>query len=82
MRRRAIKPFTSAELEAWPTHRLLARLRTLHRCEESFALSDRNAGETVPDGVILFKQSKAWQTAYTGQGDSGAPRTHFALTEF
>jgi hypothetical protein len=78
MRRRAIKPFTSAELEAWPTHRLLARLRTLHRCEESFALSDRNAGETVPDGVILFKQSKAWQTAYTQVKAILAHREHIS----
>jgi len=62
MKRKRIFPMAMAELEALPTKRLLARLRRLHECEESLALSDRDLPDT--SGAIEFKQSPEWVTAY------------------
>ncbi|ETK02624.1 hypothetical protein N425_03270 [Tannerella sp. oral taxon BU063 isolate Cell 2] len=50
------------ELEALPTKQLLARLRRLHQCEESLALSDRDFADD--SACIEFKQSPDWVAAF------------------
>lgn len=53
------------ELETYPTKRLLARLKSLHQCEQSFELSDRDESErNLNIGIIEFKESVEWQTEY------------------
>jgi hypothetical protein len=51
-----------AELKALSTKRLLARLRQLHRCEESLLLSDR--ADERDCSVEMFKDSPEWKFAY------------------
>ena len=62
MKRKRIFPMTVTDLEALPTRQLLARLRRLHECEESLALSDRDVADS--SGCIEFKKSSEWVTAY------------------
>ncbi len=62
MKRKPIFPMPRSELEAFPTKRLLARLRRLHECEESLALSDRDVADD--SGCIEFKQSPEWVSAF------------------
>ena len=53
------------ELETYPTKRLLARLKSLHQCEASFELSDRDESErSINTGIIEFKESTEWKTEY------------------
>ncbi len=47
-----------------PTKQLLGRLRSLQRCEESAALSDRTPEEIAVSENILFKGTAEWQRAY------------------
>ena len=62
MRRRPVFPKSLAELDALSTKQLLGRLKQLHQCEESLALSDR---DVVDDsGRIEFKQSPEWVSAF------------------
>lgn len=63
MKRRFIPLLRPEALLKMPTKQLLGRLRALHRCEESSALSDLSAGEIASKG-ILFKNSVEWQVAY------------------
>ena len=53
------------ELEKLSTKRLLARLRQLQKCEESFALSDQVPSEYESDSSIEFKDSVEWKTEYS-----------------
>lgn len=64
MKRRKILPMSKSDLEALPTHRLLARLKQLHRCEESLALSDQEISEYKPSDFIEFKDSPEWIAEY------------------
>lgn len=62
MRRRPIKPISQAQLERLPTHRLLARLKQLHQCQESLSLSDHAGEQNVT--AEIFKDSPEWIAAY------------------
>ena len=62
MRRRHIFPKSLIELEALSTKRLLERLKQLHQCEESLALSDKDGADD--SGRIEFKQSQEWVSAF------------------
>jgi len=62
MKRKPIFPMPLIELEALSTKQLLGRLRRLHECEESLALSDRDIADD--SGCIEFKQSPEWTTAF------------------
>jgi hypothetical protein len=63
MKRRLIPVLPAASLQTMLTKQLLGRLRSLQRCEESAALSDRTGEITASDG-ILFKDTAEWQRAY------------------
>ena len=69
-----IFPMSEKQLEALPTKQLLARLRRLHQCEESLALSDRESSN--PYGCIEFKQSVEWTAAYKQVRQILARREH------
>ena len=62
MKRKPIFPVPLLELEALSTKQLLGRLRRLHACEESLALSDRDVADN--SGCIEFKQSQEWLSAF------------------
>jgi hypothetical protein len=62
MKRRPIKPIPLAQLEKLTTKRLLARLKQLHQCENSAALSDRV--NEHDGGNQMFKDSPEWIAAY------------------
>lgn len=59
-----------------PTKQLLGRLKQLHRCEESLALSDRDQNEYKPLGVIEFKDSPEWLEEYDCLKELLATREH------
>jgi len=61
-RRRIIKIILPADLESLSTRQLLARLKALWQCEDSFALSDRGFVSEA-DGIV-FKDSQEWQSAF------------------
>lgn len=50
------------ELETLSTKQLLGRLKRLHQCEESLAMSDRDLADDT--GRIEFKQSSEWVSAF------------------
>ena len=62
MKRKSLYSMPIAELEALSTKQLLGRLRRLHECEESLALSDRDAADRSE--CIEFKQSPEWIAAF------------------
>ena len=62
MKRKPIFPLSTRELEALPTKQLLARLKRLHQCEQSLALSDRDIADD--SGAIEFKESPEWILAF------------------
>ena len=62
MKRKPIFPMPLIELEGLSTKQLLGRLRRLHQCEESLALSDRDVADD--SGCIEFKQSQEWIVAF------------------
>ena len=65
MKRKKIFPIAKEELETYPTKRLLARLKSLHQCEQSFELSDREEWERNPNAqMIEFKESDEWKIEY------------------
>jgi len=64
------------ELEALSTKQLLARLKRLHQCEESLALSGREVKGRDYPGCIEFKQSPAWIAEYERVKDLLARREH------
>ncbi len=51
------------ELEKLSTKQLLARLKSLHQCEESVSLSDRDDFSNTSE-AILFKDTPEWKAAY------------------
>ena len=65
MKRKKIFPIAKQKLETYPTKRLLARLKSLQQCEQSFELSDRDESELgFSEGQIEFKESSEWQNEY------------------
>lgn len=65
MKRKKIFQISKEELETFPTKRLLARLKSLHQCEQSFELSDRDESERhLNPEIIEFKDTVEWQTEY------------------
>lgn len=65
MKRRKIFSVNVEELEKYPTKRLLARLKSLHQCEQSFELSDRDESErSLKVGYIEFKESLEWEIEF------------------
>ena len=65
MKRKKIYPISVEELETYPTKRLLARLKSLHQCEESFELSDRDESErNLNSDLIEFKKTEEWKIEY------------------
>jgi hypothetical protein len=65
MRRKKIFQMTIEELQTYPTKRLLARLKSLHQCEESFELSDRDESERdLNRELIEFKETTEWRNEY------------------
>ena len=62
MKRRKIFPIEKEKLESFSTKRLLARLKCLHQCEQSFDLSDRDESERLLKvDYIEFKESLEWR---------------------
>jgi hypothetical protein len=56
---------TIEELQTYPTNRLLARLKSLHQCEESFELSDRDESERdLNRELIELKETTEWRNEY------------------
>lgn len=65
MKRRKIYPKSVDELKTYSTKRLLARLKSLHQCEESFELSDRDESKrNLSLGLIELKQTDEWQSEF------------------
>jgi hypothetical protein len=63
--KRALDPVSRDELESLPTGALLARLKRLRWCEESFEASDMSEEEFAGiAGRIVFKETEAWRKAY------------------
>lgn len=67
---------TRSDLEALSTKQLLARLKRLLQCEESLALSDREAQDYEASGSIEFKASPEWAAAYHDVKEVLARREH------
>lgn len=69
---------TLDELKAMPTRALMNRRAALLRCEESFALSDRDDRQppATPAAVIEFKDTREWQQAYAELKSVLATREH------
>lgn len=74
MKRRPVFPIPRIKLEAFPTKQLLARLKRLQACEESLALSDRDAPDD--SGAIEFKQSPEWISAFRDVKEVLSGREH------
>ncbi|HMS41290.1 MAG TPA: hypothetical protein PKE69_13755 [Pyrinomonadaceae bacterium] len=65
MKRRKIFQIEKEQLENFSTKKLLARLKSLHQCEQSFELSDRLESERGSNvGQIEFKESEEWKIEY------------------
>ena len=59
------KVITREELEKLHTKQLLAYLKRLHQCEESFEGSDWDENRDLTDEVMIhFKQTEKWKFAY------------------
>jgi hypothetical protein len=76
MKRKNIFPMTLSELEALSTKQLIGRLASLHRCEESLALSDRAAESYRVSSAIEFKDSREWVTEFKKLKEVLARREH------
>jgi hypothetical protein len=63
MKRKSIHPMSLEEIETLSTKQLLARLKSLHQCEESATLSDRDDATNTCE-IILFKDTPEWKAAY------------------
>jgi len=56
---------TIPEMDKKGTKELLGYLKKLHKCEESFELSDLIENPDLTDKTtIYFKQSEKWKTGY------------------
>lgn len=79
MKRRKTFPIEKEQLESIPTKRLLARLKSLHQCEISFELSDREESERgLNVGQIEFKESEEWQKEYENIKEILSKREHIS----
>ncbi len=67
---------SKSDLEALPTKRLLARLKRLHQCEESLALSDREISKYKSSDFIEFKESPEWIAEYNSLKNILSQREH------
>ncbi len=67
---------SQSDLEALPTQRLLARLKRLHQCEESLALSDREISKYKSSDFIEFKESPEWIAEYNSLKNILSQREH------
>ena len=76
MKRKNMFPMTVSDLEALSTKQLLGRLKCLHRCEESPALSDRGAEGYQSSSAIEFKDSPEWVTEFKKLKEVLARREH------
>ena len=65
-----------SDLDALPTKRLLARLKRLHQCEESLALSDKDINNYAASDLIEFKESSNWNTEYNNLKEILSQREH------
>ncbi|WP_055437645.1 hypothetical protein [Lacinutrix algicola] len=53
------------EMEKKRTKELLGYLKRLHKCEESFELSDLTENPDLTDeSKVYFKQTEKWKTGY------------------
>ncbi len=79
MKRRKIFPIEKEQLESFSTNRLLARLKSLHQCEISFELSDREESERGSNvGQIEFKESEEWKIEYDKLKEILSKREHLS----
>jgi hypothetical protein len=76
MKRRLIPVLAPEILASMPTKQLLGRLRSLHQCEESAALSDRTPDQVAASEGIVFKNTAEWQRAYADLKAVLATREH------
>ena len=60
MKPRSIKNLTKLDLERLDTKRLLAYLKKLNHCEESFEKSDWCSEDIAGIKGIVFKESSEW----------------------
>jgi len=77
-----VKILLKSELENMHTGSLMSRRKMLLACEETFELSDRFGLEAEPNpettGVIEFKNTEAWQKAYSELKLVLSSREHYA----
>ncbi len=79
MKRKKLFPMTVEKLENYPTKRLLARLKSLHQCEQSFDLSDRDESERLLKvDYIKFKESLEWQKEFEKVKEILSKREHIS----
>lgn len=79
MKRRKILQIEKEQLESFSTKRLLARLKSLHQCEQSFELTDRDESERLLNvGQIEFKESEEWQIEYDKLKEILSKREHIS----
>ena len=79
MKRRKIYPISKEKLETFATKRLLARLKSLHQCEQSFELSDKDESERLLKvDYIKFKESSEWQTEFEKVKEILSKREHIS----
>jgi hypothetical protein len=65
MKRKGISQISFEELLTYSTKGLKGRLKLLHKCEQSFELSDREESERKSNSnFIEFKDTAEWQTEY------------------
>jgi hypothetical protein len=64
MKRSVLHVLSQEYLDKMPTKQLLGRLRRLHECQESAAVSDFTADEIAASKGILFKDSPEWVVAF------------------
>jgi hypothetical protein len=76
MKRRKMLPMSRSDLEKLPTKQLLARLKRLHQCEQSLALSDQDIENYAASDFIEFKESSSWITEYNNLKEILAKREH------
>lgn len=81
----AIKPCTTASLQAMTTRQLLGRLSRLRECEESLAASDLGGqplpSEHDPVSSIYFKDDPRWRQQYADVKLILAGREHVVRPE-
>ena len=62
---RLVEIIPASQLEAWTTAKLLSRLQSLRSCEESYECSEKAYHSEPPEtGVIEYKDTEEWKTAY------------------